>query len=145
MVIVPDASVILKWVLEREEEPDCLQALRLLRAYEAESIDVRLPSLWQYEVGNILGIKQPTHAREAMDVLLAYEFPEEPLNRDYCLAVLHLMGEAKGVSFYDAAYHMLAIRFRGTYVTADAQYVKRAMRKGHLALLSEWRVPAADR
>jgi hypothetical protein len=29
MIIVPDASVILKWVLEKEDEPSHAQALRL--------------------------------------------------------------------------------------------------------------------
>jgi hypothetical protein len=29
MIIVPDASVILKWVLEKEDEPDHRQAFRL--------------------------------------------------------------------------------------------------------------------
>nr|MBI3611984.1 type II toxin-antitoxin system VapC family toxin [Nitrospirota bacterium] len=144
VIIVPDASVILKWVLEREDEPDCLQALRLLKAYETETIDLRLPTLWRYEAGNILGIKQPEHAGEAMKALLAYEFPEEPLGRDYCLAVLGLMRDVRGVSFYDAAYHVLAMQRRGTYVTADVEYVKKAKRKGHLALLSDWHPPAAS-
>lgn len=142
VVIVPDASVILKWILEREDESGCLQAFRLLKAYEAETIDLRLPTLWRYEAGNILGTKQPEHAGEAMKVLLAYEFPEEPLHRDYCLAVLDLMREVKGVSFYDAAYHVLAIRLHGTYVTADMDYMKKAKRKGHLTLLPEWHPPA---
>lgn len=145
VIVVPDASVMLKWVLERDDEPDCLRAFQLLKAYEAETIVLRVPTLWRYEVGNLLGIKQPEHAGEALQALLAYEFPEESLGRDYGLAVLNLMREVRGVSFYDASYHVLAIRLRGTYVTADAEYVKKGKRKGHLALLSDWHPPAAPR
>ncbi len=73
-----------------------------------------------------------------MSALLAYEFEEMPLGTEYCLAVLDHMHELKGVTFYDSAYHVLALRTKGLYVTADAVYAKRARRKGHVALLAEW-------
>ena len=38
MIIVPDASVILKWVLEKEDEPDHRQAFRLQEALVAEQV-----------------------------------------------------------------------------------------------------------
>ena len=56
----------------------------------------------------------------------------------YAGAIVSLMREHK-VTFYDAAYHALAIRHRGTMITADRAYVKKAARAGHLVLLSEWR------
>ena len=138
MVVVPDASVILKWVLQKEEEPNFLAAFQILEAYQAERIDIRLPSLWRYETSNILVLKQPTFAEEAMKLLLAYDFPEEALHRDYCLAVIDFMKGIKGVSFYDAAYHVLALQVEGTYVTADARYVEKTHRKSHVRLLSKW-------
>lgn len=141
MIVVPDASVILKWVLQREQEPDSQNAFGLLDAYLAERIDIRLPSIWRYEVGNTLGIRQPSLASEAMDTLLGYQFAEEMLHRDYCLAILRLMRELKGISFYDASYHVLAMRANGIYVTADLAYMKKARRKGSIALLSRWLPP----
>lgn len=141
MIIVPDASVILKWVLEREQETDLAHALLLQEAFVAEQIEIRLPSLWRYEVGNVLGLKKAAMAKELMSALLAYDFDEVPLRTEYCLAVLEHMEDMKGVTFYDAAYHVLASRLRGLYLTADAAYVKRAKRKGHIALLAEWEGP----
>ncbi len=141
MIIVPDASVILKWVLEQEDEPDHPQALHLQHALLAEQVDIRLPTLWRYEVGNVLGLKQPVLAAELMSALLAYEFEEVSLRTEYSLAVLAHMREIKGVTFYDSAYHVLALRTKGLYVTADGSYVKRARRKGHVALLAEWEGP----
>ena len=130
MIIVPDASVILKWVLEKEDEPDYSRVIALQEALLDEHIEIKLPTLWRYEVGNVLGLKKPAMAGELMSALLAYEFEEMPLSTEYCLAALAHMHELKGVTFYDAAYHVLALRTKGLYLTADAAYVKKGRRKG---------------
>ena len=144
-VVVPDASVILKWVLQGPDESDSAQALAILEAYLAQLIDLRLPSLWRYEVANVMAIKQPTLAREAMETLLAYDLPEVSLDREYCFDVLSWMIERRGVSFYDAAYHVLAVRADGVYVTADRTYVGRAGRRKNVVWLSEWTAPGRRR
>ncbi|MGD9726856.1 MAG: type II toxin-antitoxin system VapC family toxin [Nitrospiraceae bacterium] len=141
MIVVPDASVLLKWVLEREGEPDYEKAAMVQEAFLAETIDIRLPSLWRYEVGNVLGLKKPGMAVDLMSALLAYEFEEMPLRSDYALDVLAHMQEIKGVTFYDSAYHVLALRVKGLYLTADHTYVKRAGRKSHVTLLNQWDQP----
>jgi predicted nucleic acid-binding protein len=141
MIVVPDASVILKWVLEKADEPGYSQALRLQDALLAEEIEIRVPTLWRYEVGNVLGLKKPKMATDLLSALLAYEFDEIPLRTDYALDVLDHMRALPGVTFYDSAYHVLALRTKGLYVTADAAYLKRARRKGHVALLDEWQGP----
>ena len=141
-IVVPDASVILKWVLQPEDESGAARALQILEAFLEERIEIRVPSLWRYEVGNILTSKRPAMAREAMEVLLAYRFEEERLHSEYCLATLDFTVGTKGVSFYDAAYHVLAIRTDGLFVTADKKYLARAGRKGHVTLLADWLPPA---
>ena len=45
----------------------------------------------------------------------------------YSAAIIGLMRDHK-VTFYDAAYHALAIRHRGTMLTADRAYVKKTAR-----------------
>ncbi|MGD9850208.1 MAG: type II toxin-antitoxin system VapC family toxin [Nitrospirales bacterium] len=135
---MPDASVLLKWVLEKEEPASYQQALNLQAAFLAEEVELRVPTLWRYEVGNVLGLKQPRLAGDLMKALLAFEFEEVPLQQEFTLEVLTHMQEVPGVTFYDSAYHVLALRVEGVYVTADAAYVKRAKRKGHVTLLSEW-------
>lgn len=145
MIVVPDASVILKWVLEKDEGKDMENAFALLDAVHAERLEVRLPSLWRYEVGNVLGLKQPRMAGTLMSALLSYEFEETPLGTEYCLDVLQHMQEVKGVTFYDSAYHVLALHTKGQYLTADAAYVRRASEKGHVALISDWHPPSVKR
>ncbi|MDH5741576.1 MAG: type II toxin-antitoxin system VapC family toxin [Nitrospira sp.] len=83
MILVPDASVLLKWVLEQEDEPDHRKAIQLQQALLDESIEIRLPTLWRYEVGNVLGLKKPAMAVELMSALLAYKFDEVPLRTEY--------------------------------------------------------------
>jgi predicted nucleic acid-binding protein len=138
MIIVPDASVILKWVLEKGEGEEVMQALALQNAFIAGELELQVPTLWQYEVGNVLGLKQPELAGELMSALLEYELPEAPLTPNYCQAVLRLMQEIKGVTFYDSCYHVLAIQKMGLYLTADREYIKKASGKGHVSLLAEW-------
>ena len=138
MIIVPDASVILKWVLEKGEGEEVKQALALQNAFVAGELELQVPTLWQYEVGNVLGIKQPDLAGELMGALLEYEIPEVPLTPKYCQAVLRLMQEINGVTFYDSCYHVLAIQKMGIYVTADREYIRKAGKKGHVSLLAEW-------
>jgi len=141
VIIIPDASVILKWVLEKGEGEEVSKALELQNAFVGEALDLQVPTLWQYEVGNVLGLKQPKLAGELMKALLDLEIPEVPLTPSYCQAVLRLMLELRGVTFYDSCYHALAIQTMGVYVTADREYVKRANRKGHISLLSKFQFP----
>ena len=128
--------------MEHDDEPGHHKAIQLQQALLNESVEIRVPALWRYEVGNVLGLKKPTMAVELMSALLAYELDEVPLRTEYGLAILEHMREVKHVTFYDSAYHVLAIRARGLYLTADTAYAKRAKAKGHVALLSEWNGPA---
>jgi len=63
-VFVPDASVILKWVL-RFKEDSAEKALLLRNAFLADKCRLVVPSLWLFEVGNILGMKEP-HLAQAL-------------------------------------------------------------------------------
>jgi predicted nucleic acid-binding protein len=141
MIIVPDASVLLKWVMGMENESDHHQAMRLRDALLAGELEIRVPTLWRYEIGNVLGFKQPRLAAEMIGALLAHEFEEVPLRTEYALEVLEHMRGVAGVTFYDSAYHVLALRTEGLYLTADKAYVKRAKSKGRVVLLADWEGP----
>jgi predicted nucleic acid-binding protein len=57
------------------------------------------------------------------------------------LTEIHGLMRSHRVTFYDAAYHGLALHRKGTLVTADAAYVKRVQASGRALLLSHWRRP----
>lgn len=133
-VIVPDASIILKWVLAGEDGIEEQKALEILNDWLSEKIQIILPPLWLYEVGNILGLKKPEQARVLMDVLSDYRFEELQITKKICNLTLGLMREL-GVSFYDAVYHIVAVNQKGTFVTADKRYFDKAVKRGHIKLL----------
>ena len=136
-LIVPDASVLLKWSLYFSDEEDREKALVLRNLWLAGQVRIVLPSLWIYEVGNILGLKQPDRARRLLEIYIGYQFEEERVV-DVLGAALDIM-KAAGATFYDAAYHSVALRHRGTYVTADRRYARRAMSVGRVVVLKDWR------
>ncbi len=136
-VYVPDASVILKWVFDIPEEAGRDAALMLLDSWVAGECEFVLPSLWLYEVGNIVGRNVPEKAAEVMGLLIGYRFTEAPVTSAIANRTLEIMSKSR-VTFYDAVYHAVALERRGMLVTADAAYIKRAGKLGHAVLLSEF-------
>ena len=45
---------------------------------------------------------------------------------------------AIGVIFYDAGYHAVALRYQGTYISADDKYVGKTRSIGHVIALQDW-------
>jgi predicted nucleic acid-binding protein len=135
-VVVPDASVLLKWVIESEDENDRDRALDLKDSWLSGSCQVLVPTLWVFEVGNILGIKRPSTAGQLLLAMVDLEL-EERAPHTYFDGIYHLMGKYK-VTFYDASYHALAIHAGGTFLTADLAYVKKTSAAGHVAELKDW-------
>lgn len=143
IVVVPDASVLLKWALRSDDEPDSARALALKTAWLNEECQLVVPSLWVFEVGNVLGLKHAATAGSLLQAMIDLGIPEETPH-GYVAAIVSLMRERR-VTFYDAAYHALAVHHGGTLVTADRAYVRKAAAAGHVSLLSEWRPPHAPR
>ena len=141
-VVVPDASVLLKWVLPTDDEDDLERALALRDAIVDESIDALLPSLWLFEIANTIGRKRPAEASTLVGLLVDLALPEVKPDARWLDAGLELV-VAHGVAFDDASYHATAIRAGGTFVTADRRYESRVRERGHVALLESWRPPAA--
>ncbi|MEA3276133.1 MAG: type II toxin-antitoxin system VapC family toxin [Pseudomonadota bacterium] len=139
-LVVPDASVILKWVLPSDNEPDANRALVLRDAILEEDVRALLPALWIYEVGNTVARRFPIYAAAWLAALIKFELQESPPSRQWLTAALQLT-DRYGVTFYDAAYHAIAIVQDGLFVTADTRYVKRSKEAGSVVMLSDWTFP----
>jgi len=137
-LVVPDASVILKWALASEDEEDRDRALALRDAWLAGECRVLVPSLWVYEVGNVLGRKEPRLAPALLSALIALRL-DEIQAADVAETAFGLMATAH-VTFYDAVYHAVAIDLGGTLVTADASHLRRTSRTGRAVLLRSWKL-----
>ena len=134
-VFVPDASVILKWVL-RFKEDSAEKALLLREAFLADKCRLVVPSLWFFEVGNVLGTKEPRLAQALLGALLELSLEEQ--DPDQILDLSFELMETLRVTFYDAAYHATAIRRNGTLITADDVYFRKAAPLGHVIRLRDW-------
>jgi predicted nucleic acid-binding protein len=141
VVLVPDASVLLKWALRSADEPDRDQALALKTAWLDGRCELVVPTLWAYEVGNILGLKEPRGAEQLLAAMIDLGMVEvSPAT--YHRSIFRLMADHR-VTFYDAAYHALAIENNATMLTADAKYVRKASRAGHIRRLDAWVWPTS--
>lgn len=135
-VVVPDASVLLKWVLPPASEPGAVRAQALLHEWRAGAIDMVAPSLWRYETASVLARKAPGRASELMGALLDLDLRTVEADRDLLGEAIGVVERVGGVTLYDAAYHALALRLGGAFVTADEIYFRRARRLGGIELLT---------
>jgi predicted nucleic acid-binding protein len=140
-VVVPDASVIVKWILPSDGEADVARAQLLRNAIVREQVAARVPSLWLYEVGNTVARRFPAEAAQWLAALAKFGFEELAVSPRWITTALELSAR-HGVTFYDAAYHATALVCRGVFVTADAQYVRQARAAGGVELLADWQPPA---
>ena len=138
-LVVPDASVLLKWVLP-SDKPDAYKALLLRAAIQDEAVDALLPALWLYEVGNTIARRFPVHAPSWLSALMKFGLEEASPSQPWIAKSLELTQHYE-VSFYDAAYHALALIHKGVFVTADRRYVNRVREAGSVIALAEWYPP----
>ena len=139
-LVVPDASVLLKWVLPSDDEPDAEKALLLRAAILDETVKAILPGLWLYEVGNTVARRFPEQAAAWLSALMKFGF-EESLPSPRWLAKALELTDRYQVSLYDATYHALALIHNGQFVTADARYIARVSESGGIVALGEWDPP----
>jgi predicted nucleic acid-binding protein len=139
-VVVPDASVILKWALPPDAEPDADRAVLLRNAIRDDLVRAVVPSLWLFEVGNTVARRFPQHARAWLSALVKYGLEEQAVSPQWLRQAIELT-ERYPVSFYDAAYHATAIIQGGVFVTVDERYVSQASSHGAVVALQEWAPP----
>ena len=136
-ILVPDASVLLKWALKGPEENDSIAATNLFEHWMEGKVEIVLPRLWAYEVGNVLGLRNPSRAEELMDIFLGYGFHEVDLSTTVCRKTYTLTRQCR-VSFYDAIYHAVALLHNGTLITADEAYHRQSVGIGQVRLLRDF-------
>jgi predicted nucleic acid-binding protein len=121
--IVVDTSVLIKWFKRRDEE-FLKEARRLLREIEAHQVQVHVPALLLYEVGNILLLKSrlgPAALDAAIERLQGLPVvvapPATPL-----LKRAARLGRQFSLTFYDASFLALDVELDCPFVTADQHF-----------------------
>ena len=141
-LVVPDASVILKWVLPPADETDVETALALRDSIASGGIRALVPDLWVYEVGNTLARRLPAEASRLLDALVRFDLTIAQRSSRWLSQALELT-RRYGVTFYDAAYHVHAIVEQGVFITADARYLQRTGQASAMHL-SAWDTDDGD-
>ena len=118
--IVVDTSVLIKWIKVKDEEL-LNEARRLLAEVERRPLEVHVPALLLYEVGNILILKTDLDASSLNDAIANLEAlpftiapPATPLLRRAAR-----LGKELGLTFYDASFLALAVEMDCPFITAD--------------------------
>ena len=124
--LVVDTSVFIKWIKTRDEAL-VEEARRLLAEVEGHAVEVHVPALLLYEVGNIMLMKTRLSAVGLVRMigqLTALPFkiapPAIPL-----LERAGQVGRRFSVTFYDASFLALALDLGCPFVTADRALFKR--------------------
>lgn len=133
---VVDASIIIKWLLGDEREPDQEKARNLLNEWVEGNAEISAPTLWQYEVGNFLGREVPEEATEKMNLLLNLNIRNVAPSHNICRQCFIWMKE-KGVTFYDASYLAVACEIGAILVTADEAFVRKMGKMDNICLLKD--------
>ena len=136
-IIVPDASVLLKWAFNTPDESYKDKAVSFLNAWIDGKCEIVLPKLWSYEVGNVLMLKMPEQAHEVMEIFLGYDFTEYDMSIELCKETFKLM-QRYSVTFYDAVYHAVAFLQKGRLLTADESYCKKVRDMKYVMSLKDW-------
>jgi predicted nucleic acid-binding protein len=137
LIIVPDASIILKWAFQSSNEEGRDKALDILTFWLAGKGEIMLPKLWVFEVGNVLGLKNTQFAQEIMEIFIGYRFPEHETTLELCRETFKLMNQYR-VTFYDAIYHAVALLKKGTMITMDKAYYRKAAKAGNVVMLEDF-------
>lgn len=116
--LVTDTSVFVKW-LNQDNEQHLENADKILEEVKTGSIEIIVPELVKYELGNVLlKGKQLTPDQAYISLATAYSLPvtfvtesQQQANETYKLA--HNLG----LSYYDASFMSLAKQYDATLVT----------------------------
>ena len=136
--VVPDASIILKWVLPQESEPHSKQARAIGEAFCDNEIDLLVSSLWVYEVGNVLAIKHPEVAQALLVHLANLQIPVVQPSPKLIELTTELVARYS-VTFYDASYHALAVTMDALFVTADEKFLRKVSDDTYCQHVRNWK------
>ena len=136
-IIIPDASVILKWAFRSPKEQDLEKAMDILNLWLEGKVEMILPKLWAFEVGNVLALKNPQYAQEIMKIFIEYHFPEYGITTELCSETFKLIRQYR-VTFCDAVYHAIALLKNGTMITMDKAYYRKAVKAGNVMILEDF-------
>jgi predicted nucleic acid-binding protein len=142
VIVVLDASVILKWLLEDPARvPDIEKAFTLVESVVSGRLEILQPVHWLAEVAAVAARLVPQTAVGDVEMLAAFEFPttDSPtvMRRATSLAI------ETNHHLFDTLYHAVALEHEDAMlVTADERYFGKAEGYGTIRTLDDWQAEA---
>ena len=138
MIVVLDASVVLKWMFEDPaRERDTEKAFAVIESVVRGRQEILQPVHWLAEVAAVAARLTPQTALRDVEMLAALEFPatDDPnvMRRATNLAI------ETNHHLFDTLYHAVALENEDAMlVTADDRYYVKAERYGMISALRDW-------
>ena len=132
MNCVPDASFVAGWLLPDEASP---ATEKLLAAHEAGRVELHVPHLWIYELGNMLIMAHRRNRLTAEQLVEAESIYAEvrcvlhDQSDTICRHRILRLAQEHKLTSYDAAYLELADRLRVPLLTNDGDLSKAARKE----------------
>jgi predicted nucleic acid-binding protein len=139
LIVVLDASVVLKWLFEDpDREPDTEKASAVIESVADGGLEILQPMHWLAEVAAVAARLSPQTAVRDVEMLAALEFPTngDPnvMRRATNLAI------ETNHHLFDTLYHAVALENEDALlVTADDRYYRKAKNYGMIVALRDWR------
>lgn len=123
-IIIVDSSVIVKWLNDYDEK-DVNKADQLLVDFQNKKIEIYVPELVKYEIGNALlnkgmNIVQTQKALEYFYLIPLKFIIEDTENSNLTIRI----AREEKITYYDACFISLAIKLKGMLVTANPKHQK---------------------
>jgi len=118
---VVDSSVVFKWYRQPGDEGHVPQAVSILEGHLHGELEIHVPDLLFYELGNILRFKETLVSKDALTILretFALALRLHPVD---ILLAEEAFRFARGydVTFYDASFVALSNLLQASFITAD--------------------------
>lgn len=130
---VIDNSIIIKFI---QQESGSNKVKELIKSARKITVSLMAPQIFTFEFFNIANrLVPPEQATKLFNYLLESQFSIIPLNNFGLDQANKIMILSNQISFYDAAYHILAFQMNATLITADKKYYNLTKKIGRIKLL----------
>lgn len=121
-ILVIDSSVVVKW-LNQKDEDNLNEADKIFSDGRSGKVDLVLPELVKYEVGNALLFKGIDLPEAKLSLSALYTIPISFFSMDFELAArtLEIALEAK-ITYYDATFVALVEKLDATLITDNPKH-----------------------
>jgi predicted nucleic acid-binding protein len=118
---VVDSSVVFKWYRQTGDEDYVPQAVSILKRHLHGEIEIHVPDLLFYELGNILRLKETLVSKDALTILretFALSLQIHPIDLALSEETFRFARE-RDLTFYDASFVALSHLLDASFITAD--------------------------